>query len=232
MATKPRAFDTNQYFHIYNCGVEKRNIFEEESDFQRFLDAINFYLYKQRTCFAQYKSLEPKAKQVYEQINPRSIERLRVKLIAYCLMPNHYHFVLKPAKKDGITRFISDISNSHSRFFNTKYDRLGSLFQGTYKAKELPDEQSILNVTRYVHLNPSVSKKANPEVYLNPEDYLYSSYPVWISPTFQDTSGPDLAYSEIINFRNQVQGPKGYEQFVEAQLNKNPKLGIERLVIE
>lgn len=232
MATKPRAFDTNKYFHIYNCGVEKRNIFENERDFHRFLDVIDFYLYNQGTCFAQYESLKAEAKQLYNQINPRSIDHLRVNLIAYCLMPNHYHFVLKPSRKDGITRFVSDISNSHSRFFNTKYDRIGGLFQGAYKAKSLPDEQSVINVTRYVHLNPVVSKKTNLDGNVAPEDYPYSSYQTWLSPNFKDNQRPELNYVEIVNLRNQVEGIEGYKKFVEAQLNRNPKLGIEHLVIE
>lgn len=234
MATKPRFFDPFFYYHIYNCGVEKRTIFENERDFQRFLDVIDFYLYDQKISFAQFQELKGEAKQTYKHINPLTDDKLRVSLIAYCLMPNHFHFVLKQKKENGITSFISDISNSHSRYFNIKYDRLGKLYQGPFKAKQLGDEQSILNVTRYVHINPPESKRTNPNGALKPENYPYSSYQIWINPTFEDVLPPELSYSEISRFRRNVGGASGYKSFTEAQLEKgqDPKLGIEPLIIE
>jgi len=232
MATEPRYFDTQLYYHIYNCGVERRNVFMTARDYQRFLGTIDFYTHDQRLSYIQFQDLNEAAKQLYVQLNPKGLETLRVRLICYCLMPNHFHFVLKPAREDGITRFISDITNSYTRYFNIKNQRIGCLFQGTFKSKTIFFEESLLQVSRYVHLNPVESSKTNPDRTLRPESYSRSSYRDWIKPSFLNPKGLKLDYEEVGGLVKLAGGPIGYKKFVEAKLEKRSEAGIEDLIIE
>lgn len=238
MPTEPRFFSPSFYYHIYNRGVEKRTIFTSENDYLHFLQTVDFYLYDQRIGYAQFRRLTEEARRIYATRNPRVPEALRVQIASYCLMSNHFHVLLKPTREDGITRFVSDISNSYTRYFNTKYERVGRLFQNTFKSKEIVSEESLLQVTRYIHLNPSLSSKTNPAGNLKPEDYLYSSYSTWISETHQThhQTHPKgvlaLDLKGIQRWADFAGGAWAYKKFVEAKLGKDPSLGIEDLVIE
>jgi len=231
MATKPRFFDPHLYYHIYNCGVEKRNLFVAENDWSHFLETIDFYLYSQCIGFASFRRLDEETKRIYIRRHPRSPENLRVKIAAYCLMPNHFHFLIKPIEEDGITRFISDISNSHARYFNIKNERIGSLFQGPFKSKEILSEESLLQVSRYIHLNPVASLKTNPDGMLKPEDYPYSSYTNWVSE--KKLKGLfTVNWDEVSKWVNLAGGAEKYRKFVESKMDTDSSRGIENLILE
>lgn len=224
MTTKPRRFDLSNCYHVYNCGVEKRDTFTTPRDYQRCLQTIYYYLYDQRFSFAQFQELSLEGQQLYSQTHPRNPDKLRVKLLAYCLMPNHFHFLLKPVRLDGITLFIADISNSHTRYFNVKNQRIGSLFQGTYKAKEVSNISSLLQVSRYIHLNPQDPQDLGVKL----EDYPFSSYKEWLNP-----QEPALIDQEEVNFYlDSLRDIPSYRDFVEAGLKQDPRLGIEDLVLD
>jgi len=232
VATKPRSFNPEHYYHIYNRGVEGRNVFTTDQDYQRFLETIDFYLYEQNISYTQFQNLYPAARQAYSRLNPKGLETLRVKLIAYCLMPNHFHLLLKPAEKNGLTRFASDISNSYTRYFNIKNERLGNLFQGTFKDKEISSEESLLQVSRYIHLNPISSSRTNPGKTLKLGDYPFSSYQDWINPTPLNPKGLDLDYKEIRNCIKFMGKARNYKEFVESKIDKDPKIEIGDLSID
>lgn len=88
-----------------------------------------------------------------------------INLLAYCLMTNHFHLLVRQAQSHGISEFIRSICTSYSMYFNKKYKRVGSLFQGIFKAIDIEEENYLLWVSRYIHRNPS-----------NFRDYPYSSY--------------------------------------------------------
>lgn len=229
MSTKPRFFKPDFYYHIYNCGVEKRNIFTSARDYQRFLGTISFYLYDQCISYVQFHRLTAGAKRFYIRTNPKGLETLWVKLLAYCLMPNHFHLLLRPVKETGITRFISDISNSYTRYFNVKNDRIGGLLQGTFKSKEISTEGSLLQVSRYIHLNPLMSSKTNPYRSLKkPEDYPYSSYSEWVDPR----PSAWIYQDEVSRWVKHIGGRERYRKFVESKIDQDPKCGIEDLILE
>lgn len=230
MTSKPRNFDPNLYYHIYNCGVERRRIFLNKRDYQRFLDTIAYYLHDQLLSYADFQRLPLKARIYHFQTNPKGSETQRVKLLTYCLMPNHFHFLLKPTREDGITKFISDISNSYTKYFNIKNKRIGGLLQGTFKAKEITSEPSLLQVSRYIHLNPISSSQTNPKgsKIKSPEEYPYSSYRAWIGllkSSFVDQK-------ELSSWTEFAGGNKKYQDFVESKIGQNPALGIEDLTLE
>lgn len=238
MATEPRLFDPNYYYHIYNRGVEKRNIFTSGRDYEQFLGTLRFYLNDQRIPYSYYLRLNDEAKEIYDRNNPTGLKVPRVGIISYCLMPNHFHLVLKLNQDNGITRFLSDISNSYTRYFNTKNERVGRLFQGPFKSKEVRSEESLLQLTRYIHINPITSPKANPNNTLKPEDYLFSSYKEWVNAS-QSQSNPSglrdlqiLDRKELSMFIKLAGGKEAYKEFVEAKIGTDPSLGIEDLILE
>lgn len=217
MATKPRSFDPNFYYHVYNCGVEKRRTFLNERDYQRFLGAAEYYLHDQGISYVQFQELNERAITLYRKLNPEGLETLRVKIVAFCLMPNHFHFLIKPAKDGGISRFISDITNSYTKYFNIKNKRVGNLFQGTFKAKPITSEASFLQVSRYIHLNPD-----------DPNTYHHSSYRDWLG-----TGSSKIVDREELNRWLKIAGgPKAYRDFVNAKRDADPSAGIEDLTLE
>ena len=229
MASKPRLFDVNLFYHVYNCGVERRNIFTSAKDYQRFLDACLFYLYDQRISFSEFQRLAPDAKEIYLRANPRSLQTLRVRILSHCPMPNHFHFLIKPERKDGIGAFLSDIQNSYTKYFNIRNERIGNLLQGPFKLKEISDDGSVLQVSRYIHLNPIFSSKTNPNGSLKkPEDYPYSSYHEWLNPDKLGLVDKEQ-FSDWIEIAG---GIKKYKEFVDSKISKAPEVGIEDLIFE
>lgn len=143
-------FVPDNYYHIYNRGVEKRKIFLEKSDYERFL--VLLYLgndiqpvnirdhFRKGGSFAEMFSKERK-------------ESL-VDIGAYCLMPNHFHLLLKPKTEEGITAFMKKICTGYSMYFNLKNQRSGTLFQGEFRANLTDKDQYLKYLFAYIHLNP------------------------------------------------------------------------------
>lgn len=156
-------FETQSFYHIYNRGVEKRQIFSNTRDYQRFLQTIYYY---------QFAGPKPKFSHQYHfrskdyYKNPKIVE-----IICYCLMPNHFHILLRQVKDDGVKEFMQKVINSYTKYFNTKNSRVGPLLQGTFKAVSITSDAQLMHVSRYIHINPLVSN-----ITLDFESYPYSSY--------------------------------------------------------
>ena len=138
-------FTTGEIYHIYNRGVEKRQIFVDDHDYFRFLLEM-----KEGNQNGQCRNLTRTRVVVAK---PDSQEPL-VCLISYCLMPNHNHFVVQQAQDDGIARFMHKLGTGYTMYFNKRYTRNGRLFQGVFKARHVGKDAYFLQVVRYVHLNP------------------------------------------------------------------------------
>ena len=226
MPSQPRLFNTRLHYHVYNRGVEKRSIFETPRDYQRFLDILHFYLHDQKIPFTDFERLTKENRAEYLKTVPRTFETRRVHIICQCLMPNHFHLLLKGARYNGVSVFLSDISNSHTRYFNIKHERVGHLFQGKFKSKEISDEGSLFQVSQYIHINPIPAGLAK-----KPEDYPYSSYKTWIGRGKSSLLSLGLIFKWVKKFG----GPKKYREFVEAKIgqkHRDIQRGIENLVLE
>lgn len=147
-------FENGQIYHILNRGIEKRNTFTDNKDYFRFIHdlyefndeeaAINFY-YKAPFL----KSYETKS----HKIEWRQ-RKLLVEVLIFCLMPNHFHLLLRQLKEAGISRFMHKLGVGYTMYFNQRYKRSGSLFQGTYKAIKVTNESHFIHLPYYLHLNP------------------------------------------------------------------------------
>lgn len=154
-----------EYYHIFNRGSEKRDIFTQPRDYQRFLKTFYYYHFLgKKPSFSKF------AKSQLNSFEPKPDKKL-VDIISYCLMPNHFHFLIKQLKDSGISIFLSQLSNSYTKYFNTKYRRIGPLFQGAFKAVHIETESQFVHLSRYIHLNPVVSGLTK-----RLDDYPWSSY--------------------------------------------------------
>lgn len=151
------------YYHVFNRGVEKREIFLDGKDYSRFLITLYYY---------QFSGPKPKLS-TYKRFRKNDFENHPkiVEIISYCLMPNHFHLILRQNGDNGISEFMSKSTNSYTKFINTKYKRVGSLLQGQFKAEVIESDEHLIQVNRYVHLNPFVA-----EIVKDLKDFPYSSY--------------------------------------------------------
>jgi len=163
-----REFGENEYYHVFNRGVEKRLIFLDEQDYNMFLYYIFIYLAEPKTVIAKYPTLplRLRGKSLYHN----------VELLAYCLMPNHFHFLLRQKSKDGVSKFLKQFTNAYTHYFNTKYKRVGGLMQGRYKAARITSDEMLLHVSRYIHLYPLVASLVS-----DLANYKWSSYESYIT---------------------------------------------------
>lgn len=151
----------NGIYHIYNRGVEKRNIYLDEQDYSVFISYLKNYLLPKDLAKLQTTISSPehgyKEKQkAFKEISLKNFAE-EIELLAYVLMPNHFHLLLKQTKPDGIDRFMSSLSTRYTIYFNRKYRRVGSLCQGVYKAVSVETDEQLLHLSRYIHLNPFMS---------------------------------------------------------------------------
>lgn len=154
--------------------------------------------------------------------NLESKNALAVGLVAFCLMPNHIHLLVKQIVDEGISKYMRQISDSFTRYFNTKYQRVGPLFQGTFKAVRIENDEQLIHVSRYIHLNPLTSFVVREGNFIN--------YP-WSS--LKDYLGGDskIINSQIVLNNFQVQGD--YLKFVMDQADYGKELErIKHLILE
>lgn len=139
-------FAEGEYYHVFNRGVERRDVFCDDDDLARFLLSMR--------CF----NTEEPIGSLYEHgftKNEKATTRPSpiVDILAYCLNPNHYHLVLFQRAERGIPRFMQRLGTGYTNYFNEKYERTGSLFQGTYKAVHITSNEQLLHTSVYVNLN-------------------------------------------------------------------------------
>lgn len=134
------------HYHVYNRGNRKQDIFLEEADYLKYLEKLR-----------EYK------------------EKYNISVICYCLMPNHFHLLLRQDAEIPIYKFMHALHTSHSMNFNFKYGKIGHLFQGKYKQKEVDKDEYLLQLSSYIHLNPITNNLIE-----KLEDYQWSSYPDYI----------------------------------------------------
>jgi REP element-mobilizing transposase RayT len=140
-------FEKDIYYHVYNRGVDKRKIFMEKGDLYYFFDAIQ--ISNQDDILSSTQRGQKRKKIKMEIIGEQKI----VSIISYCLLPNHFHFILRQEVKNGISLFMRKLSISYTNYFNKKYERNGSLFQGPFKASILAFENSLEKTSAYVNTN-------------------------------------------------------------------------------
>jgi putative transposase len=139
----------NEYFyHIYNRGVEKRNIFCDKNDYFRFIHCL--YEFNDNKPIKNFsRSLEEERTSIIKDSRQPIVD-----IICFCLMPNHFHLLVKQREDKGITNFMQKLGTGYTMYFNKRNERDGVLFQGTFKATVVERDEYLMHLSRYIHLNP------------------------------------------------------------------------------
>lgn len=214
---------TDQYYHIFNRGVNKQPIFEAIRDYKRALDILNFYSFNPKLRFSKFLLLSKEEKSNFMD-NLHKVNDKLVDIICFCLMPNHFHLLLNQMKDNGISKFMANLQNSFTRYFNTKHERIGPLLQGQFKAVLIEDDNQLLHLSRYIHLNPYSSYIVKNLGIL--EEYPWSSFPEYLGRTAIEICNKNVILSQ---FKDRI----AYKKFVFDQADYQRKLeAIKHLVLE
>lgn len=215
MGTK-KLFKSSQFYHVFNKSIANYGIFKDDNNKIRFLITLGYY-----------NSPEPKPSlSVFLRTNRDYSPNLLlpnnntiIKFLCYCTMPDHYHLLVK-INTDGLfSKYINDVENSYTRYFNTRFQRKGPLWQSVFKAVRIRTNEQLLHVSRYIHINPTTNYLVE-----KPEDWFYSSYREYINNK--------RVLREFIN-EISISSPQSYKKFVENQIDYQRKLKkIKRLLLE
>ncbi|MDO8443679.1 MAG: transposase [Candidatus Azambacteria bacterium] len=137
---------SNNIYHTYNRGVEKRPLFINNQDYSRFIDDI--------IIFNDIKLVVNPKRRIRDIKNGDHKRKPLVDILAFCLMPNHYHLLLRQRVESGITEFMRKLGAGYANYFNLKHQRVGPLFQGKFKSVLIDDESQFMYIPFYIHLNP------------------------------------------------------------------------------
>ncbi|OGI65886.1 hypothetical protein A3A95_00695 [Candidatus Nomurabacteria bacterium RIFCSPLOWO2_01_FULL_39_18] len=144
MSIRKTSFVKGEYYHIYNRGVDKRDIFLDKADLHRFLQSMDEFNVKDPIGSLYENSF-------VKELGGKTSKL--VKFIAYCLNPNHYHFILTPLLEKGVEKFMQRLGTGYTMYFNEKNKRSGSLFQGKFKSKHIGSNEYLFQASAYVNLN-------------------------------------------------------------------------------
>jgi len=197
MTIRKTILATGEVYHVLNRSVQKVPIFQGKRECNFFLEAMEYYLQVEPPVkFSLYKTNK-------DRFNFKMDENFLVKVIAYCLMPNHFHLILKQLVEEGIKKYIQRLTNSFAHYYSKKYESSGHLFEGNFKAVRVGSDEQMWHLSRYIHLNPVSSYLVE-----EPEDYLFSSYKIYLAKEKSDFIDPSLIMG---NFSS----PAKYEAFVK-----------------
>lgn len=218
-------FFNEEFYHIFNRGVDKRDIFLDAGDYNRFLIAMSLLNDTNDGLMIEWrdfkKSNPGKSLDAFLKVPFRKRVPL-VEIIAYCLNPNHYHFILKQVEDKGIERFMHKIGTSHTKYFNKKNKRSGALFQGVFKATHIDSDEYLTYLSAYVNKNNFIHG------YDQNGDWIYSSLPDYLGQ--RNNSIVPINKKIILGqFRNM----DDYKDFLEKNaLHLKTKKEIQKYLIE
>lgn len=222
MAGRNLVFANGEYYHIYNRGIARQPVFFTKRDYERFLLTLDYYRYTDiQVKLSRYLYLSADAQNAFllqrQQRNDTKIE-----IVSCVLMSNHFHLLVRQKEDNAITRFMSKIINSYTRYINTKRERVGDLFQGVFKAVHIETDEQLIHLSRYIHVNPVVSFVVRRE-----------ELPVYPWSSFPDYQKGASDLFEMKTVLSQFKSPKEYTRFVLDQIEYGKKLEeIKHLVLE
>ncbi|MDE2019423.1 MAG: transposase [Patescibacteria group bacterium] len=193
-------FAPDNYYHTYNRGNEKESIFREDSDYVLWMARLKENLFPKPPSEDGLR--RPSSEGERKPLAPNSFS-----LTTYCLMPNHFHLLIRQCTELPISKLLSKVSTGYSKCFNLKYERIGHLFQDKFKAKLVDKNDYLLWLSAYIHANPVVAGLAK-----HPANWQWSSYNEYIAILDSKAAGGRLCETNIIT--DQFGSGTEYEQFV------------------
>lgn len=169
MAYRAVSFCVGEFYHLYNRGTDKRPLFQDRADYVRFQTLLHI------ANSSQSRKIRDLSRNGANPYEARISEPL-VGIGAYCLMPNHFHILLTPLAEEGVPRFMKKLGTSYSMYFNTRYVRTGTLFEGKYKSQYADTDRYLKYLYAYIHLNPlKVCREGEEDPLTALKRYPYSS---------------------------------------------------------
>ncbi len=193
-----KEYSPDSYYHVYNRGVAKQNIFLDQQDYKTFLSYLKLYLTPANLQGQSLQVAPSKKLKNYTQ---------ELKLLAYCLMPNHFHLFVFQKKENSMTNFLRSLATKYSMYFNKKYKRVGHVFQGRYKAVMVKTETQFIYLSKYIHRNPLESLPAGTVL----AGFKYSSYPNYLG-LFNQTW---IDKVDILSYFSKINSHESYKNFIE-----------------
>lgn len=205
-----KEYAQNSYYHIYNRGVAKQVIFIDEQDYKVFLSYLKTYLTPVDKNIKTFPSRQ--LKNYYQEL----------RLLAYCILPNHYHLFIWQKEANTIANFLKSIATKYSMYFNKKYQRSGPVFEGRYKAVMVKTETQFIYLSKYIHRNPVTSGTVL-------EDYKYSSYINYLGRINQTWINTE----EILSYFSKINpySTNSYKTFIE-ETDESDLLPIKEVVLD
>jgi len=179
------------YYHAYNRGCNRERLFVNDENYLFLLKRAKSYLLD-----------------------------YRLSVIAYCLMPNHYHFLCRPEEDDSLSRYIQRLFNSYTQAFNEQQGRSGTLFEGRYKSILVDTDESVIHLCRYIHLNPVRAGLVN-----DPSQWPYSNYLDWVGKR-----DGILVDREFVG--QYFTTPADYEDFVISDVDQSTEMKLQAYCLD
>ncbi|MBU1085605.1 transposase [Patescibacteria group bacterium] len=179
-----RNFRPQYFYHIFNRGAYKHEIFHDKEDYETFIEILTYYL---KFPTAKYFSYKDTVKQPYSKVRNLHVDSVR--LVTYCLMPNHFHFVLKQMpsadKKTNISNLMRRLMITYAMYFQHKHKHNGAIFQGRYKNVIVDSNEQLLHLSKYIHQHQTPYSSL--PIYLKqaePTDWLYPEYTLKLTKNY------------------------------------------------
>lgn len=212
-----------EIYHVYNLGLDRRLTFTDARGHRRAIELLKYYSYDSLPLrFSHFSSLDSSLR---EEIRQNLLKHDRIiHILACCLMPNHFHLLIRQVANGGISKYMANIQNSYTRYFNTRNKRRGSLFLNQFKAVRIESDEQLLHVARYIHLNPYsayVVKKLE-----DLKTYPWSTLREYLTQKWNIVTEPETIwahYGRVQSFKRFIFDQADYQRRLE---------GIKHLILE
>lgn len=214
MPIRMEMLSVGEVYHVFSRSIARYRIFTGNKDRQRMLMILRYYRQMEtKVKFSRF--LE------YPDQHGKGNDDQLIDIIAYCLMPTHIHLILRQLKEEGISTYMRKVLNSYARYFNTRYDRKGPLYEGRFRHVLVESGEQLYHLTRYIHLNPVTARLAE-----LPEEWPASSYNEYISNC--DNEEKLCTYGDLLDI-----DAEAYREFVMSRREYQRELeGIKHVIIE
>jgi putative transposase len=205
-------FINNNFYHIANFGIEGRLVFSDKKDVDRFIALLDYYSIKNPPARFAFRK-RPVVR------SAKFVPIPMVEVVTYCLMPDHFHLILKQLEDNGVSSYISKVLNSYTKYYNARQKRKGTLLEGVFKSRPIEQDQ-LSYISRHIHLEPQLEG-----IVINLARFPFSSYLEYI--------GQEQGFCEKGYILDNFSGPEDYKQFVLDNLDYKSTLPqIKDLLIE
>jgi len=212
---------TGNCYHVYSKSIAGYKVFNSYGDFSRMVDNLRYYRCPKKLKKFSRSERDSQFRTSYNKKKAEPDYQNHVDVISYCLMPTHFHLILKQTKKDGISDYLKLVLISYTKYFNLRYRRKGPLWESRFRRRLIRTDEDLLHMTRYVHLNPVTAYLVD-----KAEEWKFSSYHEYLGDG--ETGGLLCEYKDLLDIT-----PAKYKKFVADRTAYQRELAkIKYLLVE